>query len=71
MAQSQMVNRPGQEPPRDGAGEMTWRLAERLHRDHGEPTPLASEGVCRSCGQPWPCSGRRLAELGLKAAHSG
>ncbi len=98
---------PPEEPPPGVAGEILWRLAVRLHRDHGavvadeglvagtahpadDPTadartadaraadnraddraadPTADDRpVCRRCRQPWPCSGRRLAELGLITA---
>jgi hypothetical protein len=65
------------EPPTGAASELIWRLAARLFHDH-HPVPgcpMCSAEVagtadshCASCGQPWPCSGRRLAELGLNRA---
>ncbi len=54
------------EPPENVRSEVLWRLAARLYRDH----PQASE-ACSGCRQPWPCSGRRLAELGLARAATG
>lgn len=63
---------PGDEPPPEVSAELLWRVAVRLHRDHGRSVvdEYDDEGRprCRGCGQPWPCSGRRLAELGLIAA---
>lgn len=64
------------EPPPGVTSELTWRLAARLFHDHHpEPgCPKCSEPAepadsrCANCGQPWPCSGRRLAELGLNRA---
>jgi hypothetical protein len=65
------------EPPPGVSSELTWRLAARLFHDHhpepGCPNCSAgpadpAENRCANCGQPWPCSGRRLAELGLKQA---
>jgi len=62
---------PPGEPPEDAGSEMLWRIAVQLFRDHstgsGGP-PGHGQLRCRSCGQPWPCSGRRLAALGLSAA---
>lgn len=57
--------RPSLEPPAGATMELLWRLAARLHHDH-QDDPAA--GRCRVCSQPWPCSGRRLAELGLTRA---
>jgi len=45
--------------PRD---ELLGLVARRLYRDHAH-RPDGTE--CVTCRQPWPCSGRRLAELGL------
>jgi hypothetical protein len=60
------VAMPG-EPPDQVRSEVLWRLAARLYRDHGH---TIDDDRCESCRQPWPCSGRRLAQLGLKrAAH--
>jgi hypothetical protein len=50
------------EPPERARSELLWRLATRLYRDH-DHMPGGTE--CPCCRQPWPCSGRRLAELGL------
>lgn len=55
------------EPPARVHAELLWRVAALLHREHG----LGWEGRCRCCHQPWPCSGRRLAELGLRQAGAG
>jgi hypothetical protein len=60
------VAMPG-EPPDQVRSEVLWRLAARLYRDHGH---TIDGDRCKICRQPWPCSGRRLAQLGLKrAAH--
>jgi hypothetical protein len=61
---------PPGEPPPDVACEVTWRMAARLIRDHrlAPRCPMCDDGTgdrCVSCHQPWPCSARRLAELGL------
>jgi hypothetical protein len=53
------------EPPEKVRSEVFWRLAARLYRDHDH---TVDDGRCGSCGHPWPCSGRRLAELGLMRA---
>jgi hypothetical protein len=74
--------RPTGEPPAPiGAGlpigaELLWRLAVRQFREHGRSQLSQEHGQshgsgperCVRCAQPWPCSGRRLAELGLRAA---
>jgi hypothetical protein len=52
------------EPPEQVRSEVLWRLAVRLYRDHAG----ATDHRCGSCHQPWPCSARRLAELGLSRA---
>jgi hypothetical protein len=63
---------PPDEPPAGVLRPMAWRLAVRLHRDHApadvEPVHPA---VCRTCGDPWRCEGRRIAERGLIAACRG
>jgi hypothetical protein len=75
------LDRPSDEPPgRRGpvsaaVGELLWRLAVRQYREHGRgevsvgPPGGLGRGTrgprCGRCGEPWPCSGRRLAELGL------
>lgn len=68
---------PGEEPPTAVSSEILWRVAVRLYREHGPPrTPPAdaprgdATPTCVGCGQPWPCSGRRLAELGMNAARA-
>ena len=60
---------PGDEPPGEVASEIAWRVAARLFRDH-QPGPGLDEGrpTCATCGRPWPCSGVRMAELGLMSA---
>jgi hypothetical protein len=61
-------NPPG-EPPLTVTSELLWRLAVRLFRDHSAELATHDEAVhCARCRQRWPCSGRRLAELGLTAA---
>jgi hypothetical protein len=50
------------EPPDRVRFELLWRLAARLFRDHDR---RSDDAVCAACRQPWPCSGRRLGELGL------
>ena len=62
---------PPDEPPTGSVAELFWRVAVRLFRDHfaGPEPPVPPEPRwCERCGQPWPCSGRRLALLGLLAA---
>ena len=67
------VSRPGEEPPGEVASEILWRVAARLFRDH-QPAAADSEAqpaarsACAGCGRPWPCSGFRMAELGLSTA---
>jgi hypothetical protein len=57
---------PTEEPPREVSCEILWRLAVRLFREHQcDPTDPPR---CAGCRQPWPCSGRRMAELGLSEA---
>jgi hypothetical protein len=56
------------EPPARVRSELLWRLATRLYRDHDHNDGGAA---CLTCRQPWPCSGRRLAELGLIRAAPG
>ena len=48
--------------------ELLRLVAGRLYRDHAH-RPDGTD--CVMCGQPWPCSGRRLAELGLIRAAGG
>jgi hypothetical protein len=60
-----MTDGPPGEPHERVRSEVLWRLAVRLYRDH-DHTSAADR--CRSCDQPWPCSGRRLAQLGLRRA---
>ncbi len=60
---------PPSDPPPDVPQAMLWRVAVRLHQDHGVLV-RDSRGVpaCARCGQAWPCFGRRLALRGLLAA---
>jgi hypothetical protein len=60
---------PGDEPPAEVVSEILWRVAVRLLRDH-QPAPAPGEAsvTCTCCARPWPCSGVRMAELGLSAA---
>ena len=57
---------PPDEPPPQVTSELLWRVAERLYRDHASD-PAAPQR-CARCPHPWPCSGRRLAELALTVA---
>jgi hypothetical protein len=61
---------PPEEPPAQVSSELLWRVAVRLYRDHSRDrrAPEAEEPRCTRCPHPWPCSGRRLAELALTAA---
>jgi hypothetical protein len=61
---------PPEEPPTASTAELFWRVAVRLFRDHSTrpDTPVSEPSRCERCRQPWPCSGRRLAVLGLLAA---
>ena len=59
---------PTEEPPPHVTSEIVWRLAVRLFRDHGRASPDQDPPRCSRCDQLWPCSGRRLAELGLNEA---
>jgi hypothetical protein len=45
---------------------MLWRLAVRQFRDHSRDAGAPAR--CGGCHHPWPCSGRRLAELALITA---
>ncbi len=63
MRDDEVLVTPG-EPPERVRCEVLWRLAARLYRDHVG----AADHRCGSCRQPWPCSARRLAELGLSRA---
>lgn len=61
---------PPDEPPAGILQPMAWRLAVRLHRDHGPAVVGPAQApVCRTCADPWPCRARRLAERGLVAAY--
>jgi len=60
---------PAEEPPADTHAEVLWRIAVRLYRDHSTSGPhYPPHPLCGNCQQPWPCSGRRLAMLGLRTA---
>lgn len=63
------LTHPGEEPPDEVASEIAWRVAARLFRDH-QPGPGGEDDrpSCATCGRPWPCSGVRIAELGLMSA---
>jgi hypothetical protein len=63
------LENPPDEPPDCVAQPMAWRLAVRLFRDHSPAVSDPTRPVpCRTCGEPWPCYGRRLAERGLITA---
>jgi hypothetical protein len=59
---------PPEEPPPQVTSELLWRVAVRLYRDHSIDQREPDEARCAHCPHPWPCSGRRLAELALAAA---
>jgi hypothetical protein len=61
---------PPEEPPPNVTSELLYRVAVRLYRDHSRRRPAPDEGGprCARCPHPWPCSGRRLAELALTVA---
>ena len=61
---------PPDEPPSGSVAELFWRVAVRLFRDHFPRAESSAPPAhrCERCWQPWPCSGRRLALLGLLAA---
>jgi hypothetical protein len=63
---------PPEEPPPQVRSELLWRVAVRLYRDHARDrqVPAEDEPRCARCPHPWPCAGRRLAELALTAATS-
>jgi hypothetical protein len=73
-----LITRLSDEPPAGVTSEIMWRLAVRMFREHQPdrfrpPDPLAyaqlaAGPACASCRRPWPCSGLRMAELGLSAA---
>jgi hypothetical protein len=63
---------PPEERPDRAARHMVWRLAVRMHRDHGPTGAEPGEpGTCPTCREPWPCRARRMAERGLIAACGG
>jgi hypothetical protein len=60
-------------PPAGIDPDLLWRVANRLYRDHGRIAAVDDEASddrqrCRRGRQPWPCSGRRPAELALITA---
>jgi hypothetical protein len=60
---------PSEEPPEQVRAELLWRLAVRLHQEHQPgPEEVDLRPDCATCHRPWPCSGQRMAELGLKEA---
>jgi len=67
---SERFRDPPDEPPPQVTSELLWRVAVRLYRDHSADRPAQPEGElrCARCPNPWPCSGRRLAELALASA---
>lgn len=52
----------------EDGGELLRLVAWRLRRDHDRTGGDGEAARCVACGQQWPCSGRRLAELGLNRA---
>ena len=63
------VTCPGDEPPGGVGSEILWRVAARLFRDHQPAVSRAGPArTCAACDRPWPCSGLRMAQLGLSAA---
>lgn len=64
------VTHPGEEPPPQVRSELLWRLAVRLFREHQpDPCPATDPRTCATCHRPWPCSGQRMAQLGLNEAN--
>jgi hypothetical protein len=58
-------------PPDEVVQPLMWRMGAQLVREHQAQwaaPPWQAGPVCRSCGQPWPCDGRRLGEQGLLAS---
>jgi len=69
--ESAAANHPGDEPPTGVGSEILWRVAARLFRDHQPTACGAGAGrTCAACDRPWPCSGVRMAQLGLSAAQA-
>ena len=74
----ELITRLSDEPPAEVSSEIMWRVAARLFREHQPdrfrpPDPMAFAPLtgglaCVACRRPWPCSGLRMAELGLSAA---
>lgn len=71
------LQNPPEEPPREVKHELLWRLAVRLLRDHQPETVctcVASQAdtgkgaTCMTCRSHSPCSGQRMALLGLSVA---
>lgn len=54
---------PPEDPPAECVSPTVWWLSYRLHHSH----QLGDAGRC-ACGDPFPCSARRLAERGFLAA---
>jgi hypothetical protein len=64
------LGQPGEEPPPQVRSELLWRLAVRLFWEHQpDPGVPADLRTCGTCRRPWPCSGQRMAQLGLNEAH--
>lgn len=58
------------DPPEGCLWPMLWRVAWRLAVEHEVfegGLEFMERMYCRVCGEPWPCSGRRLGERGLLA----
>lgn len=55
--------KPPEDPPAECVSPTVWRLSYRLYRSH----QLTDPGRC-ACGDPFPCSARRLVERGFLAA---
>jgi hypothetical protein len=54
-------------PPADCENRLMWQLARRLFADH-QP---GADGWCAICRpyQYYPCVGRQLADIGMRAAY--
>jgi hypothetical protein len=59
-------NDPPIDPPPGCVNRLMWQLARRMHVDHEK----GRDGYCLICRpyQFYPCVGRQLADIGLRAA---